>query len=253
MRIAVVSDVVAVGNYLPAWLAYYSEVAGHKNIFLYSYDQNISSAIRLDRPYCDQFRRHFLSQRVNDLLAHYDVVLRVDIDEFLIPHEGDLKGFLTGLEADYVTTYGFNVIHQSGEPVLDFGLPLLPQRRFMYADARSNKTCVTRVPMQWSEGFYACTEPPQFNGLYMMHMKHADQQSNIAWNERMSGDTHAENYYRKPIPDRRRCKIDLDINRDVFNRSFIDSVQKRGGFYRGHEFNEPINLVIPDHLKQFQF
>ena len=55
--------------------------------------------------------------------------------------------------------------------------------------------CVTRTPLRWSPGFHTVDAPPNFDDLYLFHMKFADASKRLAWMDYMaerckSDETH---------------------------------------------------------------
>jgi hypothetical protein len=249
MRVAVLSDVISESGYLDAWLKYYANAVGSENIFLYSYETQISVATVLPEPYHDRYRQRFMIRKVKELLASYDIVLRVDVDEFLVPCNGDLKTYLQTFSVDYVTAHGFNVFQRNGEADLDFSLPLLQQRKFMFADTRVYKTCVTKIPLIWDEGFHFCNKQPRFHGLILLHLKHADQKHEKFWQKTMEKYSSVKEYYQKVV--RRECfPLSLDNERG-FDEKFLSLVHERNGLFRSNMESEQVNLLVPESWKVF--
>ena len=252
LKIAVVSDAISDGAYFHAWKNYYAQTVGDENIFVFSY-QRLPGCIFVNHRYCDSQRKKLITYFVANLLNTYDYVIRVDIDEFLVPMTGTLKEYILSMTQNYVTANGFNVF-QADEPALDFSKPLLRQRKFMYASGTVNKTCITQIPLEWSQGFHFCNHPPMFNGLCLLHMKHADRDTKNMWDSMMAANSTiigVYNHYTRVEADRMTLPIDDNIVRDEFNKRFLEYAQERNGTFKSTLASETINLIIPEAVKVF--
>ena len=252
LKIAVVSDVISEKGYFPIWHSYYASAVGEENIFLFSYRNKIHNSIVLNLSYSDGMRLKIITYQVEKLLEIYDVVVRVDADEFLIPMNGTLKDYLENLEKDYVTARGFNVFQSDDQP-LDLKLPILKQRNLMYATAFMNKTCITKTPLKWSKGFHFCNKPPAFDDLCLIHLKYADDVMEQEWQSRMISNASERGIIKhySTKHEFRGYPIEENIQRDAFNQLFMSKVSQNEGMYSSILHSEKINLVIPEKLKIF--
>jgi hypothetical protein len=192
-RVAVVTDAASPGYFFPAWHRYYGGLFGDENLFVLTYggaaDSFAGFRTRLTRSICPDFsdavRVPYVTQFVALLLAHYDVVIRCDVDEFLLPDpsaDPSLAAFAQRLADPYVTAIGLNVYETKGDRALDLqGAPLLDQRRHCVKDGAYSKTAIVRSPIAWSGGFHNASVPPRFGGLYLFHMKYADIAGRALW------------------------------------------------------------------------
>ena len=157
-RVAVATDAVSAGELFPYWRRYYGSQFGFDNLFVATYRNNAAFAglplgrvISVDADYSDTLRVALMGKMVRELLTRYDVVIRADVDEFLVPHPrraASLKDYAQSLAHPYVTALGLNVIEIEHEPplVLD-GRPLLSQRRYCVATASLCKISIATRPL----------------------------------------------------------------------------------------------------------
>ena len=201
------------------------------------------------------------------LLEHYDYVIRVDTDEFLVPNKlkfESLKDYIEQLKNHYVTAEGFNVVSPSQFDRLNFNEPVLgAQRSKCYAYDALNKTAITSIPLKWSPGFHFCSAFPKFNDLYLFHMKLADIDlqleignavSQIAYDKRFK-DYHESSREKliatistvlsKDLLDHPHC-----LDRQHYRDRFINGINYSGSFggvYHGAPFEEEgLLLQIPE-------
>jgi len=117
------------------------------------------------------------------LLGAYDVVIRVEADEMLVvdPRVApSLRAYIEGTSRPYYTARGFDVIQTTGETPLVPG-PILAQRRHAYPNTALNKTAIVRTPLHWNPGFHWCSAYPECDALFMLHLKRADIDQQLAW------------------------------------------------------------------------
>jgi len=109
-KFAVVTDAVSPRFMFEKWLVYYSSLFGIENIYILTYKGlakgfrgwPVGGLIELPVAYNDEVRACFVSGFVSALLAAYTGVVRVDVDEFLVPDQRNgapsLKTFLDGFD-----------------------------------------------------------------------------------------------------------------------------------------------------------
>jgi hypothetical protein len=204
-RAAILTDTMSPEFYFPVWYRYYASQFGADNIHVMTLgglkdDFNkftLGSVKEMDLTYDDGIRLAAISERVTELLRHNDYVIHVDTDEFLIPDprkHKSLASHIQSLQRDYVTARGFDVFQHCSEPPLAMERPILVhQRRHAFALAAMNKTCITAVPLKWNRGFHHCSRPPQFDDIFLFHMKRADVAQTISWNAYLSTRIRAMN------------------------------------------------------------
>ncbi len=176
--------------------------------------------------YDDEVRHAIISKLVSALLHVYDVVVRVDPDEFLVvdPRVApSLADWVRQMEIPYLTARGFDVIQLEGEAPLpkEPDTPILTHRAFAYPNAALNKTCIVKTPTEWSGGFHGASVFPRFGPVFMLHMKRLDigwqvdwfrhMLQNISQNEKT--DEALKSYYRADQDDIRNYHLGVE-NRD---------------------------------------
>jgi hypothetical protein len=284
MIFAVVTDAVSAEFFFPIWYRYYSAQVGPQNMYVVTYresqeefnDFELGGIEPLPQSYDEDLRWDKISEFVRTLLDDHDIVLRVDVDEFLVPDPdkySSLMNFLSGWKGEYLTALGFDLIQSPDEPILDFAKSVLSQRRYAYALTAMNKTCVTRKPLKWGRGFHYCSSPPQFGDLYLLHTKRADIRMQKDWNDCMrehaSDDPFVQKYYswqqeqinlyhsnRFTLP---LIEGEASMVRIEFNASFLSQIgyNESNGLYEGtgstsggEAFDiEQVNVRIPDKFR----
>lgn len=123
-----------------------------------------------------------------ELLQSHDVVMFSDIDEIVIPNPHKYNGLRDYIEnmleegKEFAQAFGFDVIH-NGEPPLDLGRPILPQRNHMSANKMYSKPLITTKMLQWSLGLHYLSsghiDSLTDRDLVLFHLLLADK--DIAW------------------------------------------------------------------------
>lgn len=196
-RCAVITDAAASGYLLPVWIEYYGGAFGHDNLFVVCYQEKllevearIGRLLHVDCPYNENIRVELSNKLVQGLLQKYSTVIRVDVDEFLVPDPrkySSLQHYVENLDALYVTAIGLDVVEMPSEAPLRYDVrPLLQQRRFAVKGSAYSKTCVTSTPLSWSPGFHTVNAPPNFDDLYLIHMKFSDASKRLGWIDYMA-------------------------------------------------------------------
>ncbi len=158
--------------FLKKFISYYGRELGEENLYVYldGHDQKISfdcgrtNIISCDRidgnvVQTDRGRLNFLSDRAAELFKHYDIVIGVDVDEFLVvdPKIGKgLKEYLVGMDRrSSVSGLGVDVgQHMDLEAEIDGDAPFLGQRSFAVVSTRYTKPSVITKPLRWGAGFH---------------------------------------------------------------------------------------------------
>jgi hypothetical protein len=212
--IAVITNALTDGFFFPTWHRYYGDLIGHQNLYVLTYQglsrhfhaYELGGYWELPHSFDDNRNARTISRLVDLLLDSYDLVVRVDVDEILVPDlrlHSDLASYLRTMKTPYVTVRGFDVIQTMDEPPLDWSRPILiEQRLFAYANSSLNKTCATTIPLVWSGGFHGSSGYPQIGELFMLHLKWVDGTRLLDWYSHMTaqaGDNaHLATYY---LPD----------------------------------------------------
>lgn len=191
-EVAVITMARDEGDLLPLWVSHYARHVGIDNLVVLD-DNSVDGSTeglgctvhRLPPLKGEDFepvRMQLMNGLAHGLLAAYDYVVFVDVDEFLVtdpakyPTLGDL------IEARdrpaVLGVMGLNLVHlpQVETSPLDLSRPILEQRRFAKFTPLMCKPSVKRVAAGWalaSHGIRAAyaVEPE----LFMIHLKFADR------------------------------------------------------------------------------
>ncbi len=172
-RICVITRIRNDEFFAKKWISYYGPIFGNENLYIYldGMDQDISSCDdgKVNIISCERIngvlvsaekqRLAFLSDRAEELFKRYDLVIGVDVDEFLVVNPDlnmslgeylsskDIKTCLSGLGVD---------VAQNTELEADINpdLPYLSQRSFAHLNSRYTKPVVLGKPLRWGSGFH---------------------------------------------------------------------------------------------------
>ena len=171
-RIAAITTVRNDDLYLPRWIDYYGAAFGHKNLFVFldGHDQNLPQNaddvnilrlphLPLKRVPAMRRRAKIMSHLGQALHHNFDIVMAMDVDEFLIldPLKGDnLAEYLSSIEGkSTVSGLGLDVgQHVGNEAPLDKSLPFLDQRKFAHVSSRYTKPATSFKPITWGSGMH---------------------------------------------------------------------------------------------------
>ena len=185
-RVAVVTDAVSSDFFFPLWHKYYSDNFGSDNLHVICFNPNNENAfvhfplgnVAYIELFNNSDRAKFISDHVSRLLDDYDYVIRVDVDEFLLPNPNKfptLRAYIDAIIVPNVTAFGYNVLQSVNDQPLDLSRDIIRgQRKFAVAYDALNKTCVVSSPTTWLPGFHVSSHSPVFSDLYMFHLKLAD-------------------------------------------------------------------------------
>jgi hypothetical protein len=270
-KVAVITDAIGDQFYFAAWHRYYASHVGAKNLYVvsYSYEPGSFSGYELgglwrSAEYLNANRVKLISSLIAVLLESYELVIRVDTDEFIVPDprtSTSLADYLDKMDRPYVTAAGYDIVQATAEAPLDLNRPILiEQRKFAYAYDALSKTCVVSLPVKWAPGFHFCTVFPEFSQLYLLHMKRADIDIQMAigkvTSERAAAaEPNRKNYLtprehliahnRTAFNAERGTGWDFFVRENYFQafRSAVRYTASYGGVYHGREFRPDKALV----------
>lgn len=210
--VSVLTDTVSADFYFPLWHKYYGDQFGADNLHVISFGGEENSfhdfefgSLESMPEFNNIDRARHITNKCKELLQISDLVIRCDVDEFLLPDPRkyeNLKHYISELQAPYVTAYGYNVFQVEAEPPLDFGKKILTsQRRYAYPIDALCKTCIVSMPLRWDPGFHSASVLPFFDELYLFHMKLADldlQAELGAAIARRANEQHFQSYHSLP-------------------------------------------------------
>jgi hypothetical protein len=206
-RVAVMTTVRNDTLFLDRWIAYYGGIFGRQNLFVIfdGQDQAIPDAARdvntfqlpnIPRSVVigERFRARASSHFAAALFASYDIVIAMDVDEFIAvdPNLGmDLLAYLSSKPLPTsVSALGLDVIqHVDHEGELDLGRGFLAQRHHALVSARYTKPNIITQPLRWGAGHHRI-KGRNFHidpNLYMFHFGSVD----LAFSKARNGDRDA--------------------------------------------------------------
>lgn len=158
--------------FLSRWIEYYGGLFGTENLYILldGTDQiipeNAGSAhieklphTDMSRAAGDKYRINLISNKANELLQKYDIVIGCDCDEFLAVDPAlnqNLYEYLSGKKIKTTLSgLGLDVgQHLKLEKPLDPSKPFLAQRAYALLSTRYTKPVVITRPVRWGSGFH---------------------------------------------------------------------------------------------------
>lgn len=192
-EVAVITMARDEGELLPVWVSHYAKHVGIDNLIVLD-DSSVDGST--DDLGCtvhrvpplkggldfEPVRMRLMNGIANGLLAVYDYVVFVDVDEFLVTDPAVHPTLPDLLEdrgrPETLGVMGLNVVHVPGaEPApLDLGRPVLEQRSFAKFTPLMCKPSVKRINAGWAISSHALKAPYTIDPeLFMLHLKFADR------------------------------------------------------------------------------
>ncbi len=186
--------------FLSRWIEYYGKLFGNENLYIIldGLDQvvpkNASTANITKLPHTDmsraagdKYRINLISDRANELLKQYDIVIGCDCDEFLAVDPAlnqDLNEYLSNKKINTTLSgLGLDVgQHLKLEKTLDTSKSFLSQRAYALLSTRYTKPVVINRPVRWGSGFHRI-KGHNFHidkNLYLFHFGAVDMDMLIA-------------------------------------------------------------------------
>lgn len=206
-RVAVMTTVRNDTLFLTRWIAYYGGIFGHENLFVIfdGQDQtpppeaaqiNVISLPNIPRSVVigERFRARASSNFAHALMASYDIVIALDVDEFIVVDPAlntNLHSYLDGKDLPTsVSALGLDVIqHMDHEAALDLGRGFLAQRHYALVSARYTKPNIITKRVAWGAGHHRI-KGHNFHidpNLFMFHFGSVD----LAFSAARNGDRDA--------------------------------------------------------------
>ncbi|MEK9566571.1 MAG: glycosyltransferase family 2 protein [Flavobacteriaceae bacterium] len=201
--IAVISMVRNDTFFADKWITYYGTQFGFENLYLFvdGMDQKLPSLSTkinctqiahedFPRAKGDRKRAQFISAFAKKLFQNYEVVLAMDIDEFLVldpKQKGSLKAYLSQeFSSSSLSALGLDVgQHPNWEAPIDLHQPFLSQRAFAHVSDRYTKPVVALRPLRWGSGFHRI-KGKNFtidSNLYLFHFGLVDYKQAVKHSE----------------------------------------------------------------------
>lgn len=158
--------------FLEKWIEYYGDNLGKENlyVFLDGLDQALPSNAKgvniklvehqeAEMTRGDRIRISFLNEQATALFKKYDLVLGMDVDEFLVVDPRcnmSLKAYLSKIKCKpCVSGLGVDVGHKlNDEQLIDASKPFLSQRSYALIDSQYTKPVLISKPVRWGAGFH---------------------------------------------------------------------------------------------------
>lgn len=192
-EVAVITMARDEGDLLPLWVSHYARHVGIDNLVVLD-DNSVDGStaglgctVHRVPPLTgglafEPVRMRLMNGIAGGLLAAYDYVVFVDVDEFLVT-DPDVYPTLPDLLEDRgrpeaLGVVGLNVVHiPSAEPdPLDLTRPLLEQRSFAKFTPLMCKPSVKRINAGWAVSSHGLKAPYTIDPeLFMLHLKFADR------------------------------------------------------------------------------
>jgi len=191
--------------FVKLWYNYYSKYFDKSDIFILNHQTTDDSLEFLE---CNKievinnvvFDHFWLRSQVEQfqkkLLQEYEIVVFSEVDEFIVPLKYNLKEYLNNMTSDYVTCIGYKLCN-SNMKYDETKLVLEQKNKFVLDEKWSNKTLISKKPLQWKNGFHNL-ELEQNNidvNLILLHLHYFDYdvfmqrvQSRMIFKDKFSSD-----------------------------------------------------------------
>jgi len=200
--------------FLPIWLKYYSKFFDSENIYVLNHnstDGSIKENLKkfefrtetLDNP--TSFDHTWLLEQVKkkqkELLNIYEYVLFAEADEIILPDYSKFNGlseYINKFRKDCISCLGYEIIQMRDEMPINLNKTILSQRKFWFRRKRMDKPLLSKIPLDWIEGFHSaanCRETS--DDLYLVHLHRFDYQLALKKNEENLKLTWSEKDVRK--------------------------------------------------------
>lgn len=189
---AIISHARKEPYFISLWARYYGAIFGSENLYLMkdgddwdlpeTAEIGTVKTVRFDddrRTTNEEFAK-MSSTWANELLGRYDIVLRMDIDEFLCvdPENGSWDKLAQEcIEAGHLYALGMDVIQDRvTEAPLDPHSPILSQRRYAKITGAYCKPHAVSQPVNWTSACHTIVDVPVrlSKMLYMFHLASMD-------------------------------------------------------------------------------
>jgi hypothetical protein len=181
MKIKIFTQANRCNIFLWFWLIYYSRIVNQSDMYIYyenKFGQDILKYLtirnfeKVNVIFVDTIiALDYFNDVQKRLLKESDVLLYADPDEFIF--STDLHNILSTSTDSYLTTTGFEIIHNIREELpFDAARPIMKQRSYGVFSESYNKPLILKEPLNWT-----CTgkhskniKMNQVDGLYLIHL-----------------------------------------------------------------------------------
>jgi hypothetical protein len=124
-----------------------------------------------------------------------------------------------------------------------------------------NKTAIVQTPLKWGAGFHFCSQPPRFDDLYLIHLKHAAMGQLTAFGDfmrdRAEGNSEVEDYFdfnrerllahrQEAFGLRRVSSADAMVRNEFLERYQASIERDETGLYSGPHIYDDVIVEIPE-------
>lgn len=206
--------------FLDVWLDYYTKIVDQDDITIlhlkitdfdlvgYLKEEGYSGISVEDREIgCKLHKKQW------ELFDNCDVVVYSDLDEII--YHRDLLNILNDFESPYLTTTGFEIIHNFGEELpIDMSKKIMDQRSWGIFSQYYNKSLILKDRFEWGRGNHTLydkdTHKPMVNevadGLYLVHLNRFDFSSLLNLNRENTKFGIYSKYWHQVITDEEKLK-----------------------------------------------
>ncbi len=240
-------------NFLLLWVRHYRRHFDASDIYVLDHDSTDRS-ISAVRELCNVLTVHheltfdhvWLKSTVENffsfLLGSYPAVLFSDVDEFVVTDPErypDLGTYIENLRQPAACCTGYNVVHYSDEPPLDFSEPVLKQRRYWHhSPGWYSKRLLGRTPLSWSVGLHQEYNAPEAlpdPDLRLIHLHRVDYDYCLARH--------------RAVSSRQWPEADLKLNFNSQAR-IVEPTEFREWFLHGEDLEGAEREIIPDRFRE---
>ncbi|WP_273687404.1 glycosyltransferase family 2 protein [Ketogulonicigenium vulgare] len=187
-NVAAITNVFNETYNMGTWLDHYGRQVGIEKCIVLDHGSNDGSTddlkgagvVRLARglEFNERHRMKLINDLANSLLGYYDAVIYSDCDEMIVADPDkyeNLVDYAKQTKRPVSFALGLNVRHDpSKEADLTEELPILAQRTLVQFVSPMCKPLLIKDQVSWGGGFHCCQHPPDFDDLYLFHLRHAD-------------------------------------------------------------------------------
>lgn len=152
----------------PFWREYYSPF----------FDTIIDYQLETDKKFDDEHVARMFNKEIANLLKGGNTVMRVDVDEIVVPNPEkykDLGDYLDKFKGQAVCCTGYHLIEMPYDKKLDIKKKLTDQRRYWVRDSVYDKAVITKIPLKYFPGFHKTIQNvSRDEDLAMFHLRDAN-------------------------------------------------------------------------------
>ena len=189
-KIAVITTIRGEDFFLDKWIEYYGRELGRKNLYVIvdGHDEVLPDDIKdvnfiwiphivIPLVAFEKRRARIISNFASMLFEIFDIVIAVDVDEFIVVDpviDSGLAEYLSTIKGtSTVSGLGVDLRHNiASEGEFDYSKPVLGQRRFAAIEAKYTKPSIAFEAVQWKSGMHRVHNKHFLidPNLYLLHL-----------------------------------------------------------------------------------